>query len=108
MGIKFIRYINCGKSIGLCSSSGSSDSGGVDVLQSPNHSYLNVVRNSIFGNHQQKQQNNGGGACKEAIDSGTSMITGPREQVGMLWKRLGVAADCSNVKTLRLTFHVGR
>ena len=98
-----------GKSIGLCSSSGSgSDSGGVDVLQSPNHSYLNVVRNSIFGNHQQQQQNNGGGACKVAIDSGTSMITGPREQVGMLWKHLGVAADCSNVKTLpRLTFHVG-
>ena len=35
------------------------------------------------------------------------MITGPREQVSFLWRQLGVASDCSNVKSLpRLTFLV--
>ena len=47
------------------------------------------------------------GGCRLAIDSGTSMITGPREHVSFLWMKLGVASDCSNVKSLpRLTFLV--
>ena len=87
-----------GKSVGLCSRDNAPPS-------STKYSYLNEIRKSIFGN---SNENNDEGTCKVAIDSGTSMITGPREQVGMLWRQLGVAADCSNIKTLpRLTFHVG-
>ena len=48
------------------------------------------------------------GPCKLAIDSGTSMITGPRDSVERLWQRLNVSPDCSNIKTLpSLAFHVG-
>ena len=40
------------------------------------------------------------GGCKVAIDSGTSMITGPRESVSSLWRSIGVRRDCTNVKKL--------
>ena len=40
------------------------------------------------------------GGCKVAIDSGTSMITGPRDSVVNIWKKIGVRNDCVNVKEL--------
>ena len=40
------------------------------------------------------------GLCRAAIDSGTSLITGPTVHVRALLERLGVARDCSNMGSL--------
>ena len=40
------------------------------------------------------------GVCRAAIDSGTSLVTGPTVHVRALLERLGVARDCSNMGAL--------
>lgn len=48
------------------------------------------------------------GGCKVVLDTGTSLVTGPRADMVSLFERLHVDMTCGNLPTLpNVTFHIG-